>query len=296
MITRRRFLAISAAAMATPAVAAPVTWQGYAMGATVSLTLDAPEAVARPAIARVRAILARCEQLFSLYDPHSALSRLNSEKQIPAPDGVFQDLVTLCGDMHRATAGRFDPTVQPLWSALAKGDETAEARRAIGWERVKITPARIAIGADQALTLNGIAQGFATDLVASALHEAGLSKVLVNIGEFHGAGRPWRLGVSDPVHGLVATRLLQDRAIATSSPGAMPLGQDGTHILDPLGQPGPVWSTVSVEADSAAVADALSTAFCHAPKDEISAMLRVAPGRASALCVAQDGTVHTIQS
>lgn len=55
-------------------------------------------------------------------------------------------------------------------------------------------------------------------------------------------------------------------AIATSSPAATPLGDQG-HILHASARPH--WSTVSVEASSATLADSLSTAMVLAPRDQI---------------------------
>src|SRR6056297_186990 len=123
MITRRRFLAISAAALALPARADPVRWQGRAMGADVSLTIDAPREMAHATLGEVRQILRDTEHLFSLYDPHSSLSRLNASGRLDHPDPRFVTLLTLCDQVHHLTQGRFDPTVQRLWQALAQGQD-----------------------------------------------------------------------------------------------------------------------------------------------------------------------------
>ena len=292
MISRRRFLTISAASLATPVMAvAPVTWQGFAMGAEVGLILDAPSDIAEPAIAQVRQLLAECEALFSLYDPNSALSRLNRDGSLQAPDHRFHQLITRCDQMHLATNGRFDPTVQPLWAALAQGHDPFSVQHLIGWEQVEITRDRITLGSGQALTLNGIAQGYVTDLVTQLLTDAGLTDVLVNVGEFRGNGRVWTLGVSDPDFGLIQTRNIRNRAIATSSPKAMTLAEGQPHILNLYGAGQPLWSTVSVEAQDAATADALSTAFCYADTYEIAAMLRAIDGAPTAVCVGHDGAV-----
>jgi thiamine biosynthesis lipoprotein len=58
-------------------------------------------------------------------------------------------------------------------------------------------------------------------------------------------------------------------AIATSSPSATLLSEQG-HILH--SQAKPKWSTVSVEAATATLADSLSTAMVLAPRDQIEAM------------------------
>lgn len=291
-ITRRRFLILSAAAIATPARATPLRWQGLALGAQVSLTIHAPRPQAEQALRDIRRLLARIEHLFSLYDPASQLSRLNAVGKLADPAPEFTALLHQSGRVHDATRGLFDPTIQPLWQALAGGGDRAAARALVGWEQVRIGAGQITLGADQALTLNGIAQGFATDLARKMLKQAGLEKVLVNLGEFGALGGPFTLGISDPVFGLAGTVRLSDRAIATSSPGAMTLAANQGHILHPITDSAPQWSTVSVEADSAAIADAASTAFCLMSKAEIRASLRHLPGRTRATLVDHSGTVH----
>ena len=133
----------------------------------------------------------------------------------------------------------------------------------------KGTGRRIALAPGQALTLNGIAQGFATDLVTATLKQAGIEQTLVNVGEFRGLGGPWRLGLRDPEHGYFGTRTLGDGAIATSSPrGTLVQGRE--HILHR--EATPLWSTVSVEAENATIADGFSTALTMAPLDVIEAV------------------------
>lgn len=273
MIARRRFLAISAAALlGRPARAAgPARWSGIALGAEADITLHGPEAATAPALDAVRAILARVEALFSLHDPASALSTLNRTGRLDPAPPAFLRLLREAGRVHRATAGRFDPTVQPLWRALAEGGDPVAARRLIGWHRVRLAGTGVALGPGQALTLNGIAQGFATDLVADSLAARGFGRALVHIGEHRALGGPWRLALEDPEAGFLGTRTLTGTAIATSSPAALRLGPATGHILDPRGGASPAWSTVSVEAGRATLADALSTAFCLMPRAEIAA-------------------------
>ncbi|MFC3117934.1 FAD:protein FMN transferase [Jhaorihella thermophila] len=244
-------------------------------------------------MAEIRALLVEVEQLFSIYDPRSALSHLNREGQLVDPDRKFIDLMEAAAVVHVATDGLFDPTIQPLWAALARGEDPADARRAVGFDRVVIRPDRIALAPGQALTFNGIAQGFATDLARAALHARGFTRALVNIGEFAALGGPFRLGLADPARGLVATRTFTDRCIATSGPAAMMLRRT-SHILNPRGTTPPRWSTVSVTADSATIADAASTAFCLMPRRQIRTALRRLPGRPHATLIARDGALTTL--
>ncbi len=268
-LNRRRFLSISAACMlATPARAQIHRWQGRALGAEVDITLHAPAEIAEPALDRARGSLDAVMAQFDLFDPASTVSRLNRTGHLDAPDVMFRRLMQACTQVHAATGGLFDPTVQPLWRALAEGQPPEAARALIDWSRVRHSAASVTLGEGQALTFNGIAQGFATDLVAEALRDAGLERTLVNIGEFRGTGGPWRVGISVPEIGLIGTRTLTSSAIATSSPKAVPLGGQG-HILH--GHAKPRWSTVSVEAATATMADGFSTALTMARLEDIRA-------------------------
>jgi thiamine biosynthesis lipoprotein len=268
-LSRRRFLTISAAFAAVPASAHAHSWQGYAFGAEISLTIRGPREQANAALSEARALIADIESLFSLHDPKSSLSQLNGAGMLDRPDSRFLDLMHSANAAVSLTDGLFDPTIQPLWAALAAGRDPTDAIAAIGWDRVKFDANEITLGASQALTFNGIAQGYATDLVAEMLQAHGFPGALVNIGEYRSIGGPWTLGLSDPKHGMMGNRTLSGGAIATSSPAATLLGNHG-HILHPSARP--MWSTVAVEAESAAVADSVSTAMVLASRDQIEAI------------------------
>ena len=243
-LSRRRFLAISAAMLgAGPArsAATPARWRGVALGAEAEITIHGPGA--ERALAEALALVRAVEAEFSLYDPGSALSRLNRAGRL-APSPTFAELLGLVDRVHAATGGAFDPTVQPLWEALARGGSLGPARAAVGWERVRLGGGEVRLGAGQALTFNGIAQGFATDAVADMLEARGFGRALVDIGEHRALGGPWRVGLADPVAGYLGTRTLDMGAIATSSPDALRLGLEG-HILDPRGGRGTRYARTS---------------------------------------------------
>ncbi|UWR28273.1 FAD:protein FMN transferase (plasmid) [Sulfitobacter sp. S223] len=268
-LTRRRFLTISAAFSAVPATAKAHSWQGRAFGADVSLTIRGPRSDAAAAMTHARKLIAEVEQLFSLYDPTSSLSQLNAKGVLRLPTARFLELMQAADTAFRLTDGLFDPTVQPLWQALAQDRDTAAAVASIGWKKLRFDPAQITLGPAQALTFNGIAQGFATDLVADALTARGLTNTLVNIGEYRANGGRWTVGIADPEHGILGHRTLTKGAIATSSPAASPIRAQG-HILHANAQPR--WSTVTVEASSATLADSLSTAMVLATREQIDVM------------------------
>lgn len=264
-MNRRRFLALTAAALC-PQSASAQNWQGFGFGTTLSLRLvGGTPSQTRHTLRRVEIEIARIEAMASLHRD-STLTRLNHTGHLARPEGDFVALLGLADRMHHATAGAFDPTVQPLYLALAQGADPAEARRHIGWNRITLTPDEIRLAPGQALTLNGIAQGWAADRIADILHAEGFSNALINMGEIQTLGhrddgQPWLAQITDTEDHPLTTTGLTERALATSSPNGTLIGPGLPHILGPDGQ-APQWQTVSVTAPSAAIADALSTAFC----------------------------------
>ena len=256
---RRRFLQITAAALvARPAMSAE--WRGTALGADARIIVTGPEADA--ALRDVSALLDRIEATFSLYRD-SELVRLNASGAA-APSDLMIRALALCDRLHRATGGVFDPTVQPLWRALAEGQDPTAAQAAVGWHRVMLGE-KVQLAPGQALTLNGMAQGLGADLVRDWLAARGFGQALVNLGEYAALGGPFRIGLADG-----GDTTLRGAALAVSEPGALRLAGH-SHILHPAGA-APLWSLVAVEADSATLADGLSTALVFTTANEARAI------------------------
>jgi thiamine biosynthesis lipoprotein len=272
-MNRRRFLMISAAGLLPGRALAETEWRGMAFGAEAHMILRGDPQAAEAAIRALLRLIEEMEAEFSLHRP-SALTRLNAAASL-VPSAAFRALLKLADQVHQVTGGAFDPTIQPLWQALATGADPAPARRATGWHRVGLGP-EVTLEPGQALTFNGIAQGFASDAARGLLLQLGFTQALVSLGEFAAIGGPFRLGLEDPEAGFLGTRSLTGNAIATSSPRATLVGGQ-PHILHPEGLP-PLWSTVSVEADSAALADALSTACVFLDRAGIQAARDRLPG------------------
>lgn len=291
MMKRRRFLALSAAFACAPTLSRADTWSGRALGADVSVTLHGPREMTQKALADVPRLLVNFEQTFSLFQPTSSLSKLNMMGRLRNPNALMRALMRRADQAHALTAGLFDPTVQPVWDALARGRDVTRAKEAIGWHRVRSSDDMIELQTGQALTFNGIAQGFATDVMRLLLARHGATHALVNIGEQAAMGGPFTLGLEDPDHGHLGTRELRDMAIATSSPAAMILG-DRAHILGPRGER-PIWSTVSIEAQSATLADALSTAAVFMERDALE-RLKIAADLHRITVVDADGDLQTV--
>jgi len=270
-------------------------WSGLAMGADASLTIrheDAREAERLLWLARQE--ISRLESIFSLYRSQSALSRLNREERLNAPPQDLLGLLSLCGAIHRATEGAFDPAIQALWEYHAQtlsGVRPVDEEEFLwildrsGWAHLEVSPDLITFqkpGA--ALTLNGIAQGYATDKVVALLRANGLEHVLASVGEIAAMGErapdePWRIGLNNPTEGEGPLQLiLKDLAIATTAPLATTLDPAGRigHIINPRsGLPAQSqWRQISVIHPSAAIADGLSTGMALLDKAAIERSLQ----------------------
>ncbi len=289
LLTRRRFLAISAACAAVPAAAGNVAqWRGIALGAPASLRLEgSTDAQAAPIFAAVEAELNRLENIFSLYRTHSQISQLNRIGHLVTPAPELLEVLSLCSTLHDASGGVFDPTIQPMWLALASGaagSQVERARQTIGWDKIHVSAGEIRLPhpGRSAITLNGIAQGAITDRISALMRSFDLRDVLVDMGEVAALGQrsngePWRVGLAKS-DGAVAKRItLQDRAVATSAPEGTMLQGDQGHILNPKGLGAP-YQAVSISASQAALADGLSTALCLTPRAKANALISRFPG------------------
>lgn len=300
--SRRRFIGIVAAASGLGMLPAalrqasassmpappPVTWRGVALGADAELRIyHSNPAVAQQLIDKSIAEVHRLEKIFSLYQEDSALSVLNRQGFIDNPSADLLRLLSESQHFSQLTGGAFDPTVQPLWKLYAEhfsspqaqpgGPDSAAVAKAlklVDYTALELDPAQIRyLRPNMALTLNGIAQGYITDRVTQLLHDAGLDRALVDMGEIRGLNRldsadPWQAGLADPddPQNILETVEIRNQALSTSGGYGTHLDAAGrfTHIFDPktgLGQPR--YRSVSVMADNATTADALSTAFSN---------------------------------
>lgn len=264
-LTRRRVIAMSALALLTAGrgrAALPAqVWQGRAMGAAVTLrTEGASPAQARAFFADAERALRQTEATFSLH-ADSALARLNRDGYLAYPGQAMLTVLHLAGAIHAATGGAFDPTVQPVWQARAHG--LPEPAHLSGWSEIEISERAIRLPRPgMALTLNGIAQGWAADRLAEAARDHDLPRVLIDAGEIAALGAGWRAGIAAPTGRLLRRLILSDRALATSSAFGTRIGPAAvSHIID-LVNARPAREIVSVSASGAALADGLSTAFC----------------------------------
>jgi thiamine biosynthesis lipoprotein len=308
-LTRRRLIAITAMAAGSavltgrPARAAEaIRWYGSALGAQVSIEIYHPDRVEAERLVQQGVLtVRRLEAQFSLYRADSEICTLNRTGVLVAPDAEMVALLQASLFFAELTGGAFDPTVQPLWQlhmnhfAADHPDPDGPAPARLADALAKVGHRGLLVGADRiallksgaAITLNGIAQGYATDRVVDILRQAGLTTTLVDMGEIRAIGArpdgaPWRVGLSDPGRPGVLTDTIDlvDRAVSTTAGAGFRFEASGrfNHLFDPATGRSPArYGTVSVVAPTATEADALSTAFSMLPPERIRDIVAIRP-------------------
>jgi FAD:protein FMN transferase len=251
--------------------------------------------------AAVRAIR-HVESQMSLFDKNSALVQLNERGVLYQPDPHLVNILQLSQHISKASNGSFDVTMQPLWqvwsgsqsnNALPSAQDVALATAKVNWQALDVSADRIQLTRpNMAVSLNGIAQGYAADLVKATLQQHGVQHALIDAGEWQPLGQspshaPWTLALerdpnlsqtSHPSRVLPLPNIISDgRAIATSSDRHTAFSTDRQHhhIVNPKNGYSPThWSQVSVVAPSAALADGLTKAMFMASPKEVLALAK----------------------
>lgn len=252
-----------------------------ALGTTVSLTvLHSDIRAAEEAIDAALAELERVERLMSIYRNDSQLSVLNRHGELNDPDPLFVTIMRNAMEWSRRSDGAFDITVQPLWELFQRAkqngtvpDSTAiqVARKKVDWRQIEISASSIHFRQNgMGVTLNGIAQGFATDHVRRVLTAHGVEHALIDCGEIgtvgaNALGKQWTVGIQHPREkdAFISMARLDGRSLATSGDYETSFTPDFrlNHLFDPrTGQSPTELASVSIAAPRAADADALSTA------------------------------------
>jgi len=278
--------------------------------------------LASDALDRIHAL----EAQMTVYRADSELSQLNrraASESVFVEGSLFQ-LLRQARDISVDTTGTFDPTSGPLiglWrrcrgeGRIPTDAEIDQRLSIVGMNHVHFGDEQNSIWFDQPgveLNLGAIGKGHAVDCAASFLLHEGLDSWLFHGGYssvlVHGphAGRDgWPVGLRNPLipHERLGTLLLCDQALSTSGSNVQYFRHEGQrygHILDPrTGWPPSHLLSVTVLAPTAAVADALSTAFFVAGVEnslrycdnhpEIGAIFVRPPGRGRTLSLMVHG-------
>jgi FAD:protein FMN transferase len=264
-------------------------FQSQSMGTLVDLTLWTDDGSAASAAAQaVFEEFERLDQLMSNWVETSEVSRINAAaglKAVQVSDETLR-IVLLAQKAARKTAGAFDITVgayrglwkfdQDLDGTLPAPEEVQARRKLTGYRDLLVDSRKRTVRLRRkgmAITLGGIAKGYAVDRAAAILRDRGLKDFIVQAGgDLFVSGtkgsQKWRVGIRDPRGARDATFALTelvDRTFSTAGDYERGFVKDGVryhHILDPkTGYPTRGCRSVTVIAKDALTADVWDTAL-----------------------------------
>lgn len=283
-ITRRKFLNITAISLALPFCSNSlfantqemISWEGFALGADSNMTLfHKDKFYAKESLNICINEIKRLENIFSLYDNTSSISKLNKEGYLLNPPNELVEVLNFANTISENTNGAFDVTVQPLWLIHANyskhkninilNDEIQKVKNLISYKNLEINKNKIYFKKENMqITLNGIAQGYITDKITQILKQRGFTNVLVDLGEFNSIGgydenRDWN--IATPYLNDIKYLKLNNNAIASSGGYGTRFDENHHHLFDVnTGTSANYVNSVTIKASKAMLADALSTA------------------------------------
>jgi thiamine biosynthesis lipoprotein len=234
--------------------------------------------------------LAEIDRALSNYREDSELSRFNAApvgEWLPLGADLYQVLLRAQA-VSAQSDGAFDVTVAPLielWGfgpggrrdALPDAAAIAAARAGVDWRQLQLdaTSPRARKQAALRIDVNGIAQGYTVDALATLLATEGYRDFLVEVGGelrlsgVNAAGKKWRIGIERPGDGVGPV----EQGVSGADVGITTAGdyhdyfeRDGvrySHTVDPAtGRPVTHrLASVTVIASDATYADGMDTAL-----------------------------------
>lgn len=222
------------------------------------------------------------EKMFSRTVEESDISRINKSNGEPVTvSDETAGLIKLSLAISEKSEGAFDITVTPLtelWNvnertAVPKDEEIASALKYVGHKNVSVDGTTVTVKNGAKLDLGGIAKGYIADKAYDYLKSHGIKNAVINLGgnvKVLGDGKKggYTVGIQKPFAENGTAELtvkLSDKTAVTSGIYERFFEADGKiwhHVLDPsTGYPADNGiASVTVIAESSAIADGLSTA------------------------------------
>ena len=232
------------------------------------------------------------ESKLNAYDQKSELSKINDS--FPDPIFVSSDsyrLIEASVNYYEKTNGAFNICVGPLirmWKEAKKNNKIPseqdylKIRSAIDIRNIGLIKGGKVILKNKftRLDLGGIAKGYAVDEVVKIFKQHGFDSFLIDAGGdvyasgFNCEGKPWRIGIRDPLNrsDIIDVVSVSDSAVTTSGnyERYYQIGESKySHIFDPRNlMPQKSVISATVIAPTAQEADAFSTALCVLGEEE----------------------------
>lgn len=231
--------------------------QGKAQGTTYSIRYIASDSILTSLT--TEKLFAELDQSLSIYKEGSLISRFNESPTGITVDAHLKAVVEKALNINRVTNGSFDITVYPLvdiWGFGVRGHgklpDSATIKNILSCVGSKFLKLNVDfLGKEKScvkIDVNGIAQGYSVDYLASHLDKLGIKNYMVEVGgEIKTKGsntinnRDWAIGIEQPNdEGFEPYRAIlkvKDAAVTTSGSYRKFYDSDGTrvtHLINPF--------------------------------------------------------------
>lgn len=276
---------------------------------------------------KVEALLREYHTLYDIYNEYEGINNLATlnKKAGEGPVSVDEKIISLLEygkEIYKLTGGEVNiafGAVLKIWhekrtegKSVPRYSELSYAAKHANIDDIVIDKEKGTVEVtDRQLRIDvgAIAKGYATEKIAEALCEWGINSWALDIGGNIRAvgtkpgGGGWRTGVKNPApteeEPYIAYYELKDEALVTSGNYERYYEVGGKryhHIIDKDTLfPSEHFVSVTVRAESSALADALSTAVFNMELKDAEALIKALGGKAEALVVLPNGEIREIK-
>lgn len=252
----------------------------FAMDTDMSFTVYGPQ----EALNALTRTVFDLDAKLSVTRADSLVNQLNRTGRVETHDEDLLGLARAAQEIGDATGGALDVTLYPIVKAwgfttgehrIPDAETTAALLEKVDYSAIAVSENAITLPDGAEVDFGALAKGYAGELCAHQLREAGVTSAILRLsGNIQALGTkpdgsPWRVGIQDPqgeAEDLLGILEVADRAVVTSGSYQRYFVEDGIiyhHIMDPAtGAPARSGLTsVTIISPSGTWADGLSTAL-----------------------------------
>ena len=286
-----------------------------AMGTTVTIIfLHEPGADCENIMDEAFDEIKRLSGIMSHYDKNSQLSRLNREGILKNADPQLLEVVEHALEYNKLTKGAFDVTILPIIelyrdrfneNKVPQESEVKKVLHLVGSDKIEVNGSTIRLKKKgMKISLDGLAKGYAVDMVSKVLLKHGIKNYLINAGGdiktagLREDGRPWKIAIQDPVKKDNHLDVIELTGSSVATSGNYENYYDAEKIFHHIANPktgfSPVLnSSASVIAPTAMEADALATALMVMAPDYGISFINSLPGREALIIDREDKLIRS---
>ena len=252
------------------------------------------------------------ENQLSYYKPESELTKINENRGKKVSEDI-KELFTISQEIYNNSEKLFDPSIAPvldLWNfdepVIPDADSLKNRLKLVGLDKISISENIIEKPADSKLNFGAVAKGYIIDKGIEYLKKNNIIEASINAGgdiRYFSPENKVKIGVKHPrseTNEIIAVLQIANQAVVTSGDYEQFFDLDGKryhHIISPkTGFPTPNMISVTVIAENATLADALSTAVFLLGPDKGIKLLKQYPNVAGMLYYQKDGEIICLKT